>query len=456
MKPILVSGIQPTGRLHLGNYLGALKNFVDLQNSGKYGCYFFIADLHALTENPTAKDLNVHIINLMADFLSIGLDPKKSIIFQQSQIEPLQELKWILSTLTPVSELLRMTAFKEKVVQALKPSEREKITKEKFEEVMEASNFGLAEYPVLMAADILIYDAKFVPVGNDQLQHLEFARTLARKDVNLLAGRALTSFMYPLTATELGADFTLRHALQYGHLPSTFQELDPRRYLTSYVTTYLREEVQQEGLTRNLGAFTRFLETASFSQAQLLNVSAVARECAVHRKVAEHYFSILYDLRIATQIPVFTKKAKRRMAAHPKFYFFDAGVYRAIRPQGPLDTPEDIDGAALETLVMQEITAMNHYRDDGYQVYFWRTAGGHEVDIILYGARGIVAIEVKRGARVAGDTLNGLSAFLREYPMARAYLLYGGDRASWEGNIRILPVEDVLRSPALVLENHSM
>ncbi len=181
MKPILVSGIQPTGRLHLGNYLGALKNFVDLQNSGKYGCYFFIADLHALTENPTAKDLNVHIINLMADFLSIGLDPKKSIIFQQSQIEPLQELKWILSTLTPVSELLRMTAFKEKVVQALKPSEREKITKEKFEEVMEASNFGLAEYPVLMAADILIYDAKFVPVGNDQLQHLEFARTLARK-----------------------------------------------------------------------------------------------------------------------------------------------------------------------------------------------------------------------------------------------------------------------------------
>ncbi|MBI4281648.1 ATP-binding protein [Candidatus Uhrbacteria bacterium] len=279
------------------------------------------------------------------------------------------------------------------------------------------------------------------------------ARTLARKEVNLLAGRALTSFMYPLTATELGSDFTLRHALQYGQLPSTFSEADPKRYLASYVTTYLREEVQQEGLTRNLGAFTRFLETASFSQAQLLNVSAVARECAVHRKVAEHYFSILYDLRIATQIPVFTKKAKRRMAVHPKFYFFDAGVYRAIRPQGPLDTPEDIDGAALETLVMQEITAMNHYRDYGYQIYFWRTAGGHEVDIILYGAQGIVAIEVKRGNRVAGDTLNGLSAFLREYPMAHAYLLYGGDRASWEGNIRILPVEDFLRSPALVFES---
>ncbi|MFA5083963.1 MAG: tryptophan--tRNA ligase [Candidatus Paceibacterota bacterium] len=180
-KPILISGIQPTGKLHLGNYLGALKNFVELQNSGKYRCYFFIADFHALTENPEAKDLSANIINLAADFLTAGLDPKKSIIFQQSQIEPLQEFKWILSTLTPLSELMRMTAFKEKVLQPLKPSEREKITKEKLEETIEKSNFGLAEYPILMAADILLYDAEFVPVGKDQLQHLEFARTLARK-----------------------------------------------------------------------------------------------------------------------------------------------------------------------------------------------------------------------------------------------------------------------------------
>lgn len=178
---VLLSGIQPTGRLHIGNYLGALKNFVDLQNSGKYECYFFVADLHALTENPEAKDLALNIINLAADFLAAGLDAKKSIIFQQSQIRLLPELKWILSTLTPVSELMRMTAFKEKVLQPLKPSEREKITKEKFDEIVEKSNFGLAEYPILMTADILLFSAKFVPVGEDQLQHLEFARTLTRK-----------------------------------------------------------------------------------------------------------------------------------------------------------------------------------------------------------------------------------------------------------------------------------
>lgn len=272
------------------------------------------------------------------------------------------------------------------------------------------------------------------------------ARKLVNKDVNLLAGRALTTFMYPLTAAELGDDFSLQHSLKYGHLPSTFKEEDPTRYLESYVTTYLREEVQQEGLTRNLSAFSRFLETASFSQAQLLNISSVASECAVHRKVAENYFCILEDLLIAKRIPVFTKKAKRRVVAHPKFYFFDTGVYRAIRPKGPLDSLEDIDGAALETLVMQEITAINHYNQYGYTLHFWRTADGHEVDIVLYGERGLIAIEVKRGTRLNDNMFKGLKKFLAEYPMARAFLVYGGDRTQWEGNIRVIPVADFLKN----------
>lgn len=285
-----------------------------------------------------------------------------------------------------------------------------------------------------------------------ETRHLPFAltgssaRKLRRGEVNLLAGRALTLFMYPLTALELGADFTLRQALTFGHLPPIFSEHDPKRYLESYVTTYLREEVQQEGITRNLGAFSRFLEVASFSQAQLLSIATVARESAVHRKIAEHYFTILEDLLIATRIPVFTKKAKRRMVAHPKFFFFDAGVYRTLRPQGPLDTPQDIDGAALETLVFQEVQAMNHYRQFGYQVHFWRTASGHEVDLVLYGSRGIVAIEVKRNARVTDSALKGLRTFLSEYPMARAYFLTGGDHDGWEGKIRVLPVEIFLRN----------
>lgn len=272
------------------------------------------------------------------------------------------------------------------------------------------------------------------------------ARKLAAKDVNLLAGRALTMFMHPLTVAELGDDFSLGHALQYGHLPSTFQEADPKRYLESYVTTYLREEVQQEGLTRNLGAFSRFLEIASFSQGQLLNVSAVAKEAQVHRKVAENYFSILEDLLIAKRIPVFTKKAKRRTVAHQKFYFFDAGVYRQLRPKGPLDSSEDIDGAALETLVWQEIMAMNDYFGWGYACYFWRTADGHEVDVVLYGERGIIGVEVKRSARVNDAMLKGLRTFREQYPMARTFLVYGGDRTFWQENTRVLPIVDFLKN----------
>jgi len=164
MKQILVSGIQPTGKLHLGNYLGALKNFVELQNSGNYDCFFFIADLHSLTESYTPKEKKEQISDLFLTYLAAGLDPKKSVLFQQSAIAEHSELSWILNTITPFGELRRMTQFKDK-------SENES----------ESTNVGLFDYPVLMAADILLYNASVVPVGDDQLQHLELTRTLARK-----------------------------------------------------------------------------------------------------------------------------------------------------------------------------------------------------------------------------------------------------------------------------------
>jgi predicted AAA+ superfamily ATPase len=237
------------------------------------------------------------------------------------------------------------------------------------------------------------YKYKFVLTGSS-------ARKLKRKGPNLLAGRALTCSFYPLTAAELGDHFDLNLSLQYGTLPSVYLEDDPKKYLESYVRTYLEEEIRQEGLTRNLGMFARFLEAASFSQGSVLNVSSVARESAVDRKVVENYFSILEDLSIAYQVPVFTKRAKRRLIAHSKFYFFDAGVYRAIRPKGPLDTPEEIDGAALETLFLQELMALNSLLDLGYSIHYWRTTDNREVDFVLYGEKGILAFEIKRTARI--------------------------------------------------------
>ncbi len=279
---------------------------------------------------------------------------------------------------------------------------------------------------------------KFVLTGSS-------ARKLKQRDINLLAGRALTYHLYPLTLKELNSDFDLDHVLQYGHLPATFSEPDIKRYLESYVTTYLREEIQQEGLTRNLGAFSRFLETASFSQGQVLNMSEIARECACNRKVVENYFSILEDMMIGDYLFIFSKKAKRRLILSPKFYFFDVGIYRTLRPKGPLDMPEEIEGVALETFVYQEIKAINEYLDLGYSLFYWRTASQFEVDFILYGKQGIIAIEVKRTKKPSTKHLKGLKMFLKDYPTAKAYLVYLGDRTMSDGQIEIIPIKKFLK-----------
>lgn len=288
------------------------------------------------------------------------------------------------------------------------------------------------------------YKYKFILTGSN-------ARKIKRKGQNLLAGRALTYFMHPLTAKELGKDFNLEHSLKYGQLPCVYKEYDPKKYLESYVKTYLEEEIQQEGLTRNLSGFARFLETASFSQGSVLNISSVARECFVERKVVESYFSILEDLLVAYRIPVFTKKAKRRMINHPKFYFFDTGVYHTLRPSGPLDMPEQIQGSSIETLFFQELNAINTNYGLGYKIYYWRTADNIEVDFILYGERGIRAFEVKRTARVSKTMLKGLKSFLVDYPMSKAYFIYGGSRQIREYKISIIPINDALKGLLKIL-----
>lgn len=271
-------------------------------------------------------------------------------------------------------------------------------------------------------------------------------RKLKRKGPNLLAGRALPLSMHPLSVAELGNDFRLEHSLKYGQLPSVYAQTEPKKYLEAYVKTYLEEEIRQEGLTRNLSAFTRFLEAASFSQGSVLNISSVARECAVERKVVENYFSILEDLMIAYRIPIFSKKSKRRLVAHSKFYFFDAGVYRTLRPMGPLDSPQEADGVALETLFLQELAALNDALGLGYKIYYWRVSGGKEVDFILYGPKGLLAFEVTKTARVNSAVLSGLKSFLTDYPIAKAYFVYGGTRRMHEGKIEIMPVLESLKN----------
>ena len=164
MKKKIFSGVQPTGNLHLGNYLGAIKNFVDLNNDTQNECIFCVVDLHAITVSQDPKDLKSNIYETVATFIASGIDPKKSIIFNQSQVSAHSEAAWILSCVARMGWLNRMTQFKEKA------------GKDK-----EKASIGLYSYPVLMAADILLYDSTHVPVGDDQKQHLELCRDIAQK-----------------------------------------------------------------------------------------------------------------------------------------------------------------------------------------------------------------------------------------------------------------------------------
>jgi predicted AAA+ superfamily ATPase len=152
------------------------------------------------------------------------------------------------------------------------------------------------------------------------------------------------------------------------------------------------------------------------------------------------------------RIPVFAKKTKRRLINHDKFYFFDAGVFRSLRPSGPLDRPEEIDGAALETLVLQELMAVNSLLGLGYKVYYWRTSHGTEVDFVLYGSRGIIAIEVKRAGRIDGAMTKGLRSFMSDYPMAKGYLFYGGARKLDLDGIEAIPLMQALPNLEEILQ----
>lgn len=270
------------------------------------------------------------------------------------------------------------------------------------------------------------------------------ARKLKRSGTDLLAGRALKYSLDPFMAAELGSDFSFGHALRYGMLPLLLQEKNPQESLHAYVSLYLQEEVQMESLVRNIENFTRFLETISFSHGSLLNISNIARECEVKRKTVENYINILEDLLLAYQLPVFSRRAQRDLITHSKFYLFDTGVFRSLRPQGILDKLEEIEGAALEGLVMQHLKAWNDYNTEPHTLGFWRTRSGAEVDFIVYGPKGFWALEVKNKKKIYPQDVRGLESFLEDYPMAKALMLYRGNEYIQIKNVLCIPCADFL------------
>ncbi len=272
------------------------------------------------------------------------------------------------------------------------------------------------------------------------------ARKLRRTGVDLLGGRALRLNMHPFMATELGTQFRLEQALTLGLIPGILGAAAPAHALRAYVALYLREEVKAEGLVRSLDSFSRFLEAMSFAQAASLNLANIARECQVSRTTVEGYLEVLEDLLLGWRLPAFQKRAQRQLASHPKFFWFDVGVFRSIRPQGPLDRPEEIDGGALEGLVAQHLRAWIDYSDDGSSLHYWRTKAGNEVDFVVYGKSTFHAIEVKNQRQVRPADLKGLVAFGEDYPEAKRVLVYRGKDRLMKQGVLCLPCAEFLAS----------
>ena len=244
--------------------------------------------------------------------------------------------------------------------------------------------------------------ARFVLTGSS-------ARKLRRGGVNLLGGRAAVRNMHPFMAAEL-PDFDLHRALRFGMVPLITMARNPRDTLAAYASLYLEQEVKAEGLVRQVGSFARFLEVVSFSHGSVLTLTNVARDAAVNRKTVEGFVEVLEDLLVSFKVPVFTKRARRATAVHPKFYFFDAGVFRSLRPDGPLDQPSEIDGAALEGLVAQQLRAWIAYTPNDHELFYWRTRSGVEVDFVVYGTQQFAAIGISSAALIisSGSALRSL------------------------------------------------
>ena len=295
-----------------------------------------------------------------------------------------------------------------------------------------------------------LLDAVHKLMEDNRQRNLQFILTgssatkLKRAGVNLLGGRLPWKTMHPFMAAELGNLFNLPQSLQQGLLPLVLDAREPDKILNAYITVYLKEEVQTEGLVRNIGNFSRFLEIMSFSHGAIHSTAETSRECQAGRKAVAGYLHILEDLLLGFLVPVFTKRAKRKLVHHRKFYYMDTGVFRSLRPRGPLDIPEEIGGAALEGLVAQHLRGWISYRQDTHQLYYWRTKDGAEVDFVVYGDKEFTAIEVKSSRTVSSKDVRSLQSFIADYPQARACLVYAGPERLELNGITCLPCEEFL------------
>ncbi len=274
------------------------------------------------------------------------------------------------------------------------------------------------------------------------------ARKLRRGGVNLLAGRALGKAMFPLVSSELGEDANMMQMLRFGSLPSVVGHVKPMDYLHSYTSTYLAQEVQQEALTRNLGAFSRFLEVAARQNAQQTNMLNIAREAGVKRSTVAHYFEILEDTLLGNFLPAWKLKSRTRQVKASKFYFFDCGVTRSLSGRLPYPPSQEELGPLLEALVVNELRAYISYQNLYYPLHYWSSYSGSEVDVLLETQDGHVAIEIKASHRWDRKFHRALKSVAEDLGRSSTatYGVYMGAQQVLVDDVRVLPVQDFLKA----------
>lgn len=263
------------------------------------------------------------------------------------------------------------------------------------------------------------------------------ARKLKRGQANLLGGRAWRYEMFPLTTVEIGGVDLLR-ALNQGLIPAHYLQHNYKKSLKAYVRDYLKEEVFNEGLTRNIPAFSRFFDAMGYSHGELTNFSNIARECGVSSKTVKEYYQILVDTLLGTMVEPFKKRKNRQtISKASKFYLFDVGVAGAITHREIREERGELFDKAFEHFILMQMVAHSSYSEMEYEINFWRTKSGMEVDFIL--GKGEIAVEIKGSSRVDNRDLKPLSAFMEEYSPRKGFVVCNEKAKRVHGNVIVIP-----------------
>lgn len=268
------------------------------------------------------------------------------------------------------------------------------------------------------------------------------ARKLKRIGTNLLGGRAMSVKLYPLVSAEI-PDFDLVRGINHGMLPRHYLAANPKKRLEAYIGTYLKEEIQDEAVVRQLAAFNRFLDMAAQCNGEIINYKNIAQDCGVSAVTVKEYFTILEQTLIGYMLPAFTASKKRRAITAPKFYYFDVGVANHLLRRSNLQQGSVDFGHAFEHLMIQELIAYLSYSESDEQLSYWRTASGYEVDAVI--GEGRIAIEFKSAEEVQSKHTKGLKAFSEEYANARLIVVSMDANPRMLNGVEILPAMDFLK-----------